>query len=810
MSFLLSFPVIWSQAAFSGIPEWTRRLLLLGEPTLTLPGPFGALFTWIKVLSLFCLMGWVFAWVTSALKERSITRPQLLDVAALVALFGCLVPLMLSVLESTGRLKLPLVGGISPATLLALVFGLVIFAWVETVLWSTIRRIGNRWDLMVLAGVHLALLLGVGVGYSLEYHVMKNAVAQGARPEMIPTWRDAVIFGARLSATYMGYVVLVRVVGLVLAEVSAVRRRRLYAIGRNSVIESNRRMWAPWVVITVFFVVLAFTHWFLVPPRPAEMGRLFVGTLLLLCSLLLTVMITLLAPLSLPYDIQQQTIYTVVTKPVRRLELIWGRMLGFMVIVTVLTLVFGVISLAYLRRTVGSEILLTEDRAREEIKLNRMSESKRLFEQADQMRTRMSARDPIRGSLSFIDSKGVPRVMGIDVGQEQSMKEPRSHIEGATPSTAIWNFGIVPDPFNPQVLIDRRINVDRLLPPGSIEGLQNRMLELQAQVDAAQVPAGARNQPARKAVDPTRAREELQSVTAAFTQLKGQADALEAKSTAALAAGRADEASQARAEAKRLHAPPISLEMAFNIYRTTKGRLGEPVQAELEITNPRTGVNWRDIIPIREYYTNKVSFPASRLAGSRGDLRVEVRCISVNQYLGMAESDLYILANAGNFGTNFFKGLFGVWLQAMVLTAIGVFAGTFLSWPVALLTTIAFFVGGQVAFSFLLQFTQESLVGGGPFVSLIRLLTHDNQTSDLTPTVAVVAAKTLDALVMPVMARLVYLVPNFSALDVSNTVADGFAVSTGQMISNFFLALAYALPFSLAGYFILKNREVAA
>ena len=51
----------------------------------------------------------------------------------------------------------------------------------------------------------------------------------------------------------------------------------------------------------------------------------------------------------------------------------------------------------------------------------------------------------------------------------------------------------------------------------------------------------------------------------------------------------------------------------------------------------------------------------------------------------MAESDLYLLARSGNFGFNYMKGLFGVWLQAMVLTAIGVFAGTFLSWPVALL-----------------------------------------------------------------------------------------------------------------------------
>jgi hypothetical protein len=68
----------------------------------------------------------------------------------------------------------------------------------------------------------------------------------------------------------------------------------------------------------------------------------------------------------------------------------------------------------------------------------------------------------------------------------------------------------------------------------------------------------------------------------------------------------------------------------------------------------------------------------------------------------------------------------------------------------------------------------------------------------------------LDSLVMPVMSLLVYIVPNFNTLDVSNSVADGFAVSWGQLLSNTLLALGYALPFSVAGYYILKNREVAA
>ena len=102
-------------------------------------------------------------------------------------------------------------------------------------------------------------------------------------------------------------------------------------------------------------------------------------------------------------------------------------------------------------------------------------------------------------------------------------------------------------------------------------------------------------------------------------------------------------------------------------------------------------------------------------------------------------------------------------------------------------------------------------MGGGPFESLIRLLTHDNQMSELTPTAGVVLAKTLDSLVMPLMSMLVYIVPNFQALDVSNMVADGFTVSWRVILDSIrLLALAYALPFSFAGYLILKNREVAA
>ena len=391
------------------------------------------------------------------------------------------------------------------------------------------------------------------------------------------------------------------------------------------------------------------------------------------------------------------------------------------------------------------------------------------------------------------------------------MREPRSHIEGATPATAIWRFGKVPDPYNPRHYLGRLIPVNRLLRPGTVEAAQNRALELQSQIAADERELATGNvKPDRSKVIGGRLDRNRGAIVAARAEsdrMRAEVEALEKK---AAAAGETAEGRALRQQANALHSPPIPVEMTFNIFRTTKGRIGEAVWAELQATNPFTGASYRDLFPIREYYTNKKFLPSSLLAGSLGALTIEVRCVTPTQYLGMAESDLYILARSGNFGTNYMKGLFGVWLQALVLTAIGVCAGTFLSWPVALLATIFFFVAGQVAFNVLLEFSMASLLGGGPFESLIRLIGHDNQMSDLAPTAAVVTAKTLDSLVMPIMSRLVYIIPNFSALDVSNTVADGFEVRWALMGTNLLLAVAYALPFSIAGYFILKNREVAA
>jgi uncharacterized coiled-coil protein SlyX len=841
MSALFSWSLLWAQATTPApaapavnpppvniAPEWLNTLkwlYLSGDPTVTTNDLTGGMLTWLKAMGLLCLIGWLLSWLVVGLKERVVGRGRWYDFFGLVAIFLTPGFVMLRELEAAKRIPeymIPLgqLGAIRLPALVAFLCVVLYVIWIEIAIGRTIRKLGQPLDMVVMVLLHVALLGGLAAGVFFQQKGFLDLVRQlqGLAPRRL-TWLDGLVYGARMSGTYMGYVVFARVITLCVPEVAMSRMRRLYSIARLSIAEANRRMWAPWVVLSVFLLVLAFTHWFLQPPRPAEMGRLYVGTLTLLCSVLLTVMVTILTPLSLPTDIQQQTIYTVVSKPVRRLELVWGRMIGYMAIVTVLIVVFGLISLAYLWRTVGVTIRELDAQAAKAEKANRLTEAKQLREQADQRRTRMQARVPVKGSLSFLDSRGVPHAMGIDVGQEQSMKEPRSHIEGATPSAAIWSFGVVPDPFTPPgrppIPLDRRIPVKEFLKTGTMEALLDRVYELRAQVDSARA---LKTQPK---VAATRIREldaaiarnqsELERVQSEYDSLRKRVEDLEAQAAKAESAGNREESVRLRREAARMASPPLTVEMSFNVYRTTKGRVGEPVYAEIQATNPRTGREFAgDIFPIKEYYTNRVYLPAWLLAGSGGALKIEIRCLSPTQYLGMAESDLYLLLPPGNFGINYMKGLFGVWLQAMVLTAIGVWAGTFLSWPVALLTTIAFFVAGQLAFAFLVDFTRQAIMGGGPFESLIRLLTHDNQMSELTPTAGVVLAKTLDSLVMPLMSLLVYVVPNFQTLDVSNMVADGFAVSWRLIASNTLLALAYALPFSFLGYLILKNREVAA
>ena len=81
MSALNFLPWLWAQQGIAGLPQRLRGamawLFVFGEPNFTIPGntplsgDSAGLITWLKVVSLFCLLGWVASWVAAALKDRA-------------------------------------------------------------------------------------------------------------------------------------------------------------------------------------------------------------------------------------------------------------------------------------------------------------------------------------------------------------------------------------------------------------------------------------------------------------------------------------------------------------------------------------------------------------------------------------------------------------------------------------------------------------------------------------------------------------------------------------------------------------------
>jgi hypothetical protein len=72
---------------------------------------------------------------------------------------------------------------------------------------------------------------------------------------------------------------------------------------------------------------------------------------------------------------------------------------------------------------------------------------------------------------------------------------------------------------------------------------------------------------------------------------------------------------------------------------------------------------------------------------------------------------------------NFVKGFAGIWVQMMIVLAIGVAASTFVGGPVAMMFTVAIVVMGFFR-EFMLSIARGENYGGGPIEALVRILRH--------------------------------------------------------------------------------------
>ena len=184
--------------------------------------------------------------------------------------------------------------------------------------------------------------------------------------------------------------------------------RRVYAIAVLTFKESIRRK--ALLVFVVFAILFMFGSWFMQDStmRPEMQVKIHVTFVTTTISWIVGLVVLLLSCWGLPEDIRLRSLHTVVTKPVRRCEVVLGRIFGFAAIGTLILTIMGAVGYIWIERQVPADVPLI-------------------------------CRVPTYGELTYIDRRGNPTKKGLNVGD---IVETRGFVEGGTKSAAVFKFNI--------------------------------------------------------------------------------------------------------------------------------------------------------------------------------------------------------------------------------------------------------------------------------------------------------------------------------------------------------------------------------
>lgn len=205
--------------------------------------------------------------------------------------------------------------------------------------------------------------------------------------------------GTRGLVNFMG--LITRGVG----ELLLVSPRRVTALAMLTTKESIRRK-ALWVG-AVFLVLFMFAGWFIGATSETTAAKPYISFVTTTIRWMLLPMAVLLSCWGLPADIKDRSLHTVVTKPVRRSEIVLGRIAGYTFVVSVLLLAVGSVGYAWIRRVVP-----------------------------ERSQRQLISRVPVYGQLEMLNEQGEV-FEGVNVGD---LLDIRRFIQGGTRERAVWEF----------------------------------------------------------------------------------------------------------------------------------------------------------------------------------------------------------------------------------------------------------------------------------------------------------------------------------------------------------------------------------
>jgi ABC-type transport system involved in multi-copper enzyme maturation permease subunit len=534
--------------------------------------------------------------------------------------------------------------------------------------------------------------------------------------------------------------------------------RRVWALVWLAIKEARRRRVE--VALIVFVIILAFANWFL-SSNFQDPAKLYVSFVLTATTYLVLGIALLLSAFSLPGDFKSKTIYTVVTKPVRGVEIILGRILGFAIVGTVMLAIMAVCSYIFVVRSldhtheVEKSLTHVKDASGEIVgytgrttfQMYHRHDVQQQAGEAGVARSNhghaheieslgdrqvvggaegfMRARWPQWGGLRFLDSQGSAVQRGINVGSEWTY---RSFITGNSQAAAIWTFD----------------NVSRSLDPDS-EGLPIGLI-----VEVFKTHKGIIGQPISGAI--------------------------------------------------QLQNPDTNLKSELISFAAQDNKI-----EEILIKTTQTDLEGQE----RNLYDDFVS--------SSGQLEIRIQCLEKGQYFGFAPPDCYLRLPDRSPLVNIIKVYSSIWVQMVIVISIGVAASALLSGPVAMLLTVSFillgffreFFVGIAAGPDYEAYGVAKVYGGGPLEALVRIVTQKNVITPLEEGFGTTLIQSIDWGLQQFMLSVAQLLPDFSAFSTVEFAAYGFSVPPERVAQDLTVCLGYVVGMSVIGYFLLRTREVA-
>jgi len=575
---------------------------------------------------------------------------------------------------------------------------------------------------------------------------------------------------------------------------------RTWAIARLTIKESIRRRVL--LIFAMFLILILFAGWFL-DTDSEDPAKLYLSFVIGATTILVLLLSLFLSAFSLPTDFKAKTIFTVVTKPVRSSELILGRIVGIGIIGTFILVLMGGASYLFVTSSLEHTHLLSE---REDL-----------------------AEFSLDSADNVVDAQRV-RFRG-----ETQLSNGHKH-----PVTVYADGRIVAEELNGHT---HAVTTEK-------RGDQTRYtVHAEQGTWQARIPVYAKRLSFRKG-DGTESNEGINvgDEWEYRSYIAGPSDG----ATASEAAIFIFDGVKASSFTPETLATGIPVEVTMGVFRTHKGNIEQRVNGSLSVRNPATGLQVEIMtFSTEEFITKTLLIPRqfegtpqivqrqgrdfvspdhAAIEKSRNDFRLTQRrefdlfddfvgeggqveiwlqCLDRGQYIGVAAADLYLRAADASVEFNFIKGFYKIWMQMVILISFGVLFSTFLSGPVAMVSTIGVLIAG-FAKSFVIELGLNRVLGGGPFEALYRLLIQQNLVTDLPTSTATQFIKSADIVFSKFLFLIGSVVPPLSEYAVyDNALASGFYIPFGWLLNHSVMTLAYAVPLFIVAYLILSNREVA-